>query len=530
MDPDPQPTLLRYGGGRSIEGLPTRADLVRANGGELTQKMASRIANRAPMFFMPVDVKEENDYSRGVPVYKLHLFGVLPDGSKAQVIIDDIDVYFDVRCEGAAGAFGAYLCQTLHEKNLSASRLADVEGFPIHGYHTAPVAWKRLHYPNTQVRRKAIQYVQDLGHETASDDQSSYYRVVARNYNLVLTDWTILSDYTYSRGGGAGGALGDRPRWARTPLCEHVFRASLDPAVGGIRSLVDPTASPEVQEKREAIKQSQPSLARDKTLVLTWDIETYSGSATGDLPRASRQEDCLFMICVTVHWKDSPEPLERICIVDIPTEPDGRWTTIVCGSEENVVRAFGVVYRHFAPDIITGFNDGGYDWPFLIETAEQHGALTFLAEMMEAIPRKTTAAKVLQFTVRDDQKIKIGAEEDMIVTYMKCAGCVPIDTRVMFKQLFPKAEVGKGSSLNFYLKACHLDSKNDMPHTRMWRIYRERDRGRMREVAHYCVVDAQRCQELLVKRNVINDRREVAALSYVSFYDAIYYAGGHGST
>jgi len=48
----------------------------------------------------------------------------------------------------------------------------------------------------------------------------------------------------------------------------------------------------------------------------------------------------------------------------------------------------------------------------------------------------------------------------------------------------------------------------------------------MRLVAQYCIVDAKRCQELLVKRNVINDRREVATLSYVSLYDAIYYAGG----
>jgi DNA polymerase elongation subunit (family B) len=48
----------------------------------------------------------------------------------------------------------------------------------------------------------------------------------------------------------------------------------------------------------------------------------------------------------------------------------------------------------------------------------------------------------------------------------------------------------------------------------------------MRLVARYCVVDAIRCQELMVKRNVISDYREVSTLAFVSLADSHFFAGG----
>ena len=48
----------------------------------------------------------------------------------------------------------------------------------------------------------------------------------------------------------------------------------------------------------------------------------------------------------------------------------------------------------------------------------------------------------------------------------------------------------------------------------------------MREVANYCIIDALRCQELLVKLSVINYYREVASIAYVSLFDAHYRANG----
>jgi hypothetical protein len=73
-----------------------------------------------------------------------------------------------------------------------------------------------------------------------------------------------------------------------------------------------------------------------------------------------------------------------------------------------------------------------------------------------------------------------------------------------------------------------------MPIGKMWRFYEEAKKLagadtaalNMRAVAHYCVVDAERCQSLLVRRAVLGDYREVSTLAYVSLADAHYYAGG----
>src|SRR3954453_17257859 len=68
---------------------------------------------------------------------------------------------------------------------------------------------------------------------------------------------------------------------------------------------------------------------------------------------------------------------------------------------------------------------------------------------------------------------------------------------------------------------------------KMWKIYSEAKKSpssttarNMREVADYCIIDALRCQELLVNQSIINDYREVASIAYVSLFDTHYRANG----
>ena len=114
-------------------------------------------------------------------------------------------------------------------------------------------------------------------------------------------------------------------------------------------------------------------LSQDCTLVLTWNIEAYSSQKTGEVPNAKYEEDVVFMIGMTVHWKDDPEPLKQICLVDVETVPDPRWITIVCGNQTNILKAFALCWRHLAPDIELGFNDSQYDWRFIVEKANKLG-------------------------------------------------------------------------------------------------------------------------------------------------------------
>jgi DNA polymerase elongation subunit (family B) len=551
--------VLRYDGRDYLpDGVPTRAELVAAQdlrdllgsrtpeGKSTSTKLREKLAAGAPVFFMPSDIEETNDYSDGAPEYVIRAFGALMDGSKAEVVITGVDVFFDVPVperppaaallSGKAAArlealdplaarlagFDSQLREVLAAAGAAGCRIADVTAFPARGYHAAPKPYKRVRTATLQQRKKAIAAVHAADLETASDDRSCYYRKAAREGGLPLSDWAILSQYDYSPG-----------PTERSPLCGHVFRV----AAAGYRPLVDQLAPKAEREKTGAVRAANPLLARDRTLVWTWDIETHRGDDTGELPDGERDDDVVFMICGTAHWKDDPTPLAEIGIVDVETAPTVGRTTLVCGSQANVLKAFALVWGALAPDINIGFNDSGYDWPFVVEKARKLGLLAWMWNAMSAAPRKRLLDEdVLKWNVRRDQKIKISPEEVYYSTYLKVPGCVPIDIRACYKKLFPKSETPKAGSLKFYLEISGLSGKVDMPIKRLWRYYeaaRETEgepdaeaAEHMREGLHYCNEDGRRCQQLQVRRNVINDYREVASLAFVSMYDSHYYAGG----
>ena len=50
--------------------------------------------------------------------------------------------------------------------------------------------------------------------------------------------------------------------------------------------------------------------------------------------------------------------------------------------------------------------------------------------------------------------------------------------------------------------------------------------ARMTDVARYCIYDAEACQLLLRRKNVLAERREVAAMSFTSLFSSVYQADG----
>jgi DNA polymerase elongation subunit (family B) len=60
----------------------------------------------------------------------------------------------------------------------------------------------------------------------------------------------------------------------------------------------------------------------------------------------------------------------------------------------------------------------------------------------------------------------------------------------------------------------------------MWNYYLGGNPTDLIQVAKYCVIDAKRCQDLMVKKNVYNEYREVASLAFVSYHDVYLNANG----
>src|SRR3989344_1550026 len=88
--------VLYYDGdGDYIDGLPTRNDLINENDNDISIRIKNSINVNKPVLFMPNDIIESVDYSEKYPIFILKIFGILEDGSKTEVNIRNVDVFFD---------------------------------------------------------------------------------------------------------------------------------------------------------------------------------------------------------------------------------------------------------------------------------------------------------------------------------------------------------------------------------------------------------------------------------------------------
>ena len=298
-----------------------------------------------------------------------------------------------------------------------------------------------------------------------------------------------------------------------------------------------------------------------------WDIETYSPD--NQLPKPEVPDHKIFMIGTTFQWHHSDKQLLRVCFVVHPCDSRPDYLTVVCGTEKLLIKAFAKLVFKMKPDIFLGFNDSDYDWPWLIIRSKIYpGVLAFMAECFDATVnwKKYADNDVFMYNFKKE-KVKLEADVYANGQTLVLPGYINIDVRTIFRQLYPTAEK---SNLNFYLSLNKLSGKKDMEYTELFRIYREMDKimnnirasintpdrisdiisqyssinecnkyiieyiygdyislkDKMAEIADYCIIDSQRCHELMKIRSVLMDRREVSNLSYTSIFDSIYRANG----
>ena len=148
---------------------------------------------------MPTDIEESNEYINGTPYYILRLYGPLINGQKAVVTITGIKVFFDIRIPDNKdiylfeGEIKNILANEKDDKEKTVDvgkiRIEYIKAFRIRGYHTEKKSYLRIYTTNTFQRKIAFNIIQKHNLETASDDRSTYYRKVAREYRISLTGW-----------------------------------------------------------------------------------------------------------------------------------------------------------------------------------------------------------------------------------------------------------------------------------------------------------------------------------------------------
>lgn len=507
---------------KQIKKLPFRNAFLEK---DIFDQVNNDITKGKPLLFMPNDLHEMNlqDKKYGTSSYKIILFGTLLDGRRATVVLNGIKPYFNVLIPPisdeakADGETESSVAQGLFNK-LKATKYATPEKFEIHKgkrfklYSETRDTFAKFYFSKLKPRRDAIKYVREQGYETTVDDTSCYYRVVCRDYRTTFSSWVNISDYTIKDYSSIRGS---------------VFSININNYVS---CLEDITAK------------GNERLAKDNLMTMCWDIETYSPD--GQLPKPDNPDHKMFMIGITFQWHHSTTQILRVCIVDSPCAPRPNYLTIVCEDEQKLIKAFGKLVYRMKPEICLGFNDSDYDWPWLIHRAKEYdGVLTFLAECFDAtIPWKNyDDNSILSYNFKKEQ-VKLEADAYAEGYTLKFPGYINLDVRTVFRQLYPTAEK---SNLNFYLALNKLGGKKDMPYQELFATYREMRelvaisescvdyktrleplKQKMAEIADYCVIDSQRCHELMKIRSVILDRRARADLTNTSVFDAMYRADG----
>jgi DNA polymerase elongation subunit (family B) len=511
----------------------------------LYKKVSDNLKKESNILFFPTGLWDDKPMQRSKydkSKYKIVLFGVLEDGRKMSVVVNDIMPYFEIKIPEdqieSRRQFAEDILQKISMPNdeykhfleitKNNPRNADywkiepeteykiVSGKPFKYFQEKTSYYVQFYFNKLAHRKDAIDYVRALGYETTHDDKSCYYRVACRDNLLSFASWINLKEFIVQENNAY--------------LRDEVIQVSIkDVEVADLSN-------------RAA---DEDHIKKDSTMTMCWDIETYNLARDDKIPEPMKMEGnreipnwdhCMFMIGITFQWFHSNEQLLRVCLVDLPAAAHPDYLTIICDSEQNLIKAFAKCYDNMKPEIIMGFNDASYDWPWIIKRAKGYkGLLKYIGDKFDITKQAERKDSDVEYNFKKIQ-IKIEADVNANGQNLQFPGYIPVDVMIVFRQLYPTSEKW---NLNFFLSKNKLGGKEDMPYQEMFDIYKraleckqtgeaptEELLNQMSQVGKYCVIDAQRCHELLKIRSVMLDKREISNISYTSLFDAFYRANG----
>lgn len=447
--------------------------------------------------------------------YKLVIYGIAPCGSKATIIVENVFPSVDIeyleelsKQENTQRVqkllSDSELIKKLKNKAPDVKGIKLVEGKKLIGFSENNSQFIRIFFKNLYHRKEFILNITKKNVQTYNNDISSYYRVVARQYKLALSGWTVLSNYSVDKG-------------STIYKSKYVIYVNID--------------NTRVKTEDETFGYSKDLFRKDKTISMAFDIEQYSSdfdilnpNRETRIPQGDVLEDTIFNIGMTFHFINESNSFLNLSLMTVDCEPHDDYITVVCEDEATILLVFSYIIKIIQPDYIYEFNGSGFDWPNIYQKSKM---LSVLDEMLKNMSIKTLTSYELMETNKDKyiyvcDFVKISADmTDQKMSNIRLQGYIAFDLRIIFMQLNPTESK---SSLKFYLNLYKLGSKDDMPIKKLFKFFYEKDYAGLGEVAHYCYVDCFRLHQLAHKNNIIQDKRAVGLLSYTSLFDAFYRA------
>lgn len=588
-----------------LSNLPQRQNFIKE---DIQKQIVKDMHNGKEVLFLPNITMDMNIKCGRELIYMIYMLGITRDGSTASMQLMGYEPWFDVQVPSGIkpDAFTKVLMDLAKDNRWIVARWDSVQMRPGKLLHEKPCTYIRMVFKNLLNRRTAfnyltankINYYDELINQEVSvdvvtgfDELTNYHRTVSRELKLPFTKWMSLSNYELLH---PVDEHGDIQHSAFVSNINQVGEAGLAKRNVRYQFKVNyKNAKPYTTDITNV-----PDLLKDHSMEMLWDLETSAIKFTGDAPQVKKVfnakgelEDVVFMGGTAFYWYWSNSPMLVVGFTDLPQPPRKDCLIIQVSDQTDIIKIKALLLERMTPQFVAGFNDGRYDWPFILRRIKEYDRVkgTDLSGWFRKKSSVLPDIPVNQYYNRGKSKhdVKQEAGVNIVIKTWEMPMFIPIDVRVIFQQLYPTAEQ---SSLKFFLDKEKLSSKEDMPYITMFRIYRlMRQIAHMigssdydtilrhmktnwmeefgpegypltnqvmednpfrrvdastyqldtfntteliklaeqsSEVMHYCNVDAMRCHDLLKRRNIIADKRETAALSFVSFYDAVFYAGG----
>ncbi len=576
------PTVIKFS---QLDLVPSRADFLNP---QLTAAVSAAVNCNKPILFMPNDVQERSEYlsdeyGESYSVYRPYIFGILPDGSKTCIILEDIEVYFMVKIPDnvTPDDFITFARTLLQREECSYNTIDVAQYYPFHGFTITKVNWIKITFNNIWDRKRAMSAVIKGAAKykpvLAYDDDSSYFNMVARTSKFSTADWNRIEQYYLCRDYKTRGKVTD---------CAYVFRVKV----------ADYVKLKSARRKEiEANKTSPLAAVIEKDLIIQqcWDIETHRSIESGEVPTPADTDWSLIMIHSEFSFHHSMKSFYSVNITAAPQKSKKVPLTIICETQSEILIAWLEISRRMKTDILCAFNGANFDWPLVREALYREKLLARTKQAFGCIElnkygRYQDTEENIKTRDFKEEKVKIDAEtRHTCHVVAKFSGCIDTDAAPIFRQLYPRSEVGAKYSLNFYLSLNKLGSKTDMYYKLMFRIFEAslalRDGAEelfvaavrimlrnwrrnveeilleediphittavkertvdyiidwpqelrveafhilMGAVGYYCKVDSHKIQELLAIRSILKEKRELAALTHTIILDSYFRANG----
>lgn len=482
-------------------------------------KTHNRILKKKDIIFLGNDVNESMIFEN----YKLIIHGILQCGSKTTMIINNIFPYVDIiydenksdkdNIDYLKSLFKHNtLNKMLKGKSLDFKSIKIVEGKQFMYFSENKQKFIRIYFNKLYHRICFIRLLNKLEITSFNNDLTNYHRVVSRTYEINLSSWNLLTNYTL----------------LRNSKYKSKYVISLN--------INDISAFDETQYESynniEELYLDIESFRKDKMISMSFDIEQYSSKFDPKrpdiviLPSGKVKEDEIFNIGMTYQFINEQTSFLNIALLTKEADAHEDYLTIICDSEITILKVFAYLNELLQPDYIMEFNGSEFDWINIYDKCVYYKITQQICQYMSIKELNSYELKnenIFKYFYQQDS-VKISADvPKKNIRNINMEGYIPFDVRVIFMQLNPTEQKSK---LSFYLDMNDLPNKDDMPIPELFKIYERNDIKGMTDVAHYCYIDAFRLHQLVFKNNIIQDKREVSKLSYTSLYDAFYRANG----